>query len=141
MPWLSIIMAIVSFLTSLKKNPGDKGKAVAVGALAGLGTYYVSHETEWGQSTLGPMDGVVPTPAASGNDVTLPDGTTTPATHTTVPSATNGQTTGVWDAIKSVGPAGVAATVGAVGIATGAFDWKKFLPWIIGGVVLWKALG
>lgn len=141
MPWLSIIMAIISFLSSLKKNPGDKGKAVAVGALAGLGTYYVSHETEWGKDNLGALDGVVPAPSATGeNAITMPDGTTIPKTSTSVPSVTTGTTTGPWDVIKSVGPAGVATTIGAVGVATGAFDWKKILPWAVGGLVLWKVL-
>lgn len=142
MPWLSIIMAVLSFLSSLKKNPGDKGKAVAVGALAGLGTYYVSHETEWGKDTLGSLDGVIPKEPINPGDATttLPDGSKIPTTTTATPSPIDGRTTGVWDTIKGLGPSGVAGVIGAGAIATGAVDWKKLLPWVIGGVILWKAL-
>lgn len=135
MPWLSIFMAILSFLTSLKKNPEKKGQAVAAAALAGLGTYYVTHETDWGKENLGSLDGVVPnvTPAP-GDGVTLADGSTAPKSNSSMPTKVNGSTTGVWDVIKSWGPAGTAAVIGTAGVATGAFDLKKYLPWIVGGV-------
>lgn len=142
MPWLSIIMAIIGLLTSLMKNPEKKGQAVAAAALAGLGTYYVTHETEWGQDTLGALDGVVklpdtPAPVDGGSStITLPDGSTTGTTHTSVPSTINGQTSGIWDVLTNWGPTGTAAVIGTTAVATSS-SWQKYLPWIlIGGAVL-----
>lgn len=65
MPWLSIIMALISFIATKKASGGNTARAVAAGAIAGLGTYYVTHETEWGQSNLGQFDGVVQTPTTN----------------------------------------------------------------------------
>lgn len=62
MPWLTIIMALISFFATKKATGGDNTRALAAAGIAGLGTYYVSHETEWGKSTLGQFDGVVTTP-------------------------------------------------------------------------------
>lgn len=71
MPWLSIIMALVTFLTAQRKKGANTARSAAIAGLAGLGTYYVSHETEWGQTTLGALDGVITTPpvTAGGTDV------------------------------------------------------------------------
>lgn len=41
MPWLSIIMFIISFL-SAKSQGASTGKAAAIGAAAGLATYYLA---------------------------------------------------------------------------------------------------
>lgn len=41
MPWVSIIMALVSFLMS-KSSGASTGKSAAIAAAAGLGTYYLA---------------------------------------------------------------------------------------------------
>lgn len=146
MPWLSIIMAIIGFLSSLKKNPENKAKAVATGALAGLATYYVSHETEWGQENLGSMDGVVPTTAgttatlvkdAAGNVVTTTDrnGATVPVVAPTITPATPAAQAGFWDTMTSWGPSGVATVVGTTAVATNS-SLQKYLPWILAGAAI-----
>lgn len=142
MPWLSIIMAIISALASLKKNPDKKGQAVAAAALGGLGTYYVTHETEWGRDLLGDWDGVVVQPAADAKDpeqVTLPDGSSVGKTVVNVPSASTGQTTGLWDTLKSWGPTGTAAVIGTTAVTTSS-SFSKYLPWLAGGLVLFLVL-
>lgn len=137
MPWLSIFMAILSFITSMKKDPGKKGQAVAAAALGGLGTYYVTHETDWGKENLGSLDGVVP--SISGG-TSLADGSSTPANGSSIPSSANGSTTGMWDVVKSWGPTGTAAVIGAGGVATGAIKIEKYLPWIFGGLAAFLLL-
>lgn len=143
MPWLSILMALLSFLGTLKKDKSNVGQAALVGAAAGLGTYYVSHETEWGRSNLGSLDGVVTgTVSAAPDAVTTYDG---PAVKATVPvapaSATTtagsvevgGSTGGVWQAIAdNIVPVASGVAVGA----TLSSSTSKWLPWVIGGVVL-----
>lgn len=83
MPWLSIIVAIISFLLEKKRNGGNTARAAAVGAIAGLGTYYVSHETEWGRANLGDLDGVVATPTV------VPGGTDVPKNADGTPGTKN----------------------------------------------------
>jgi hypothetical protein len=122
-------MAIISFLGSLKKDKSNVGQAAMVGAAAGLGTYYVTHETEWGQETLGQYDGVVtgtlgdavPTPAAgtggtSTNPVTIP--------------TTSGQnaTGGLWQTVKdNLIPIGAGVIVGASGSSATGSKWGTWL--------------
>lgn len=134
MPWLSIIMAIISAIASLKSKPNDKGRAVAAAALAGMGTYYVTHNTEWGRENLGKLDGVVTVPPVPAGDTpaTLPDGSKTGTLVTPMPTTTNGTQTGVWDVMKDWGPTGVASVIGTTAVATGRFD--KYLPWIVVGL-------
>lgn len=96
MPWLSIIMAIISFLASLKKDKSNVGQAALVGAAAGLGTYYVSHETEWGKTNLGALDGVVVPIVDTNGAVEAPasdDNGGALTTVTNIPGVTGGSVT------------------------------------------------
>lgn len=133
MSWLSIIMAIITYLTSSKGNKENKGRAAALAAAAGLGTYYVTHETEWGRTNLGFLDGVAPdVDASSGTvDASNPSGGTTatkPVAITTGTTSTNG-----WDVLKNWGPTGVIGTTAA---AAGLAD-SSTRKWVIfGGVAL-----
>lgn len=53
--WVSLIMALISFLTA-KKSGKSTTQAAAIAAATGLGTYYVTTQTEWGRSTLGALN-------------------------------------------------------------------------------------
>lgn len=132
MPWLSIIMALLAFFATKKKDGSNTGTALAAAGVAGLGTYYVTHETEWGKANLGQFDGVVTVPS----EVT-PDspGTTTSGglTVPTAPVGTTGSTSGLWKTLDSWGPAGTAAVIGTTGVVTSRSS-TKYLPWLIGGV-------
>lgn len=148
MPWLSIILAVLSFLTT-KKATGSTAAAVAAGALAGVGTYYVTHETDWGRTNLGSLDGVTETAAllnddgtpvldAQGNAISIPAGSKveknvdgTVKVVGGVPSVTNGVT----DVLKSWGATGTAAVIGTTAVATSS-SLSKYLPWILGGAAL-----
>lgn len=116
MPWLSIIMAIISFFTA-KKNGASTGASLAVAGLAGAGTYYASHNTEWGKANLLKYDGGVVPPVVAPGTATVagPNGQIVPI-PTPVSPATNAGSSGYakmldWAAPLAVGGiAGAAAT-------------------------------
>lgn len=138
MPYLSIIIAIISFLTA-KKNGASDASALAVGALAGGASYYVTHETEWGTANLGQFDGVVsPVGAATTKKVIDANGVeTTVVVPVPTNQATNDGQSGLWSTLKAWGPTGTAGVI-ATGAAVASGDFSKYLPiaLAIGAVLL-----
>lgn len=150
MPWLSIIMAIITMVASLLAKPKNKAQAVALGAMAGLGTYYVSHNTEWGQEMLGSLDGVVVDQSVASGDIQadgsirLPDGTivqrqvladgsySTIAKVGATAAAPSGSSTTGWDVLKSWGGTGTAAVVGTTGLVAQPDSFSKYIPYALG---------
>lgn len=142
MPWLSIIMALLAFFTS-KKNGASSTKAALVAGLAGAGSYYVTHETDWGRANLGSLDGVASSSAGLGSPVAK-DGAAVkdPSTGRDLVSATDrsgaskADGTGVFDVLKSWGATGTATVLGTAAVATKP-GLQKYVPWIIAaGVAL-----
>lgn len=150
MPWLSIILALLTFFIS-KRNGASNTKALLTAGLTGAGSYYVTHETDWGKANLGALDGVPvggtePLKDANGNVIVSPTGAPvvgpaiTPPTTTTpgggvVPVQTgtgSGIVSTVGDVLKSWGGTGTAAVVGTTAVAS-SDSLKKYIPWIIGG--------
>lgn len=147
----SIILALISYFTS-KKSGASSAKAAMVGAAAGLGTYYVATETEWGKSLFATANDSswVVAKDANGNIIKDDQGRTVyvPAGETATVDA-NGkvqvQADGTWftktlattaDILKSWGGAGTAAVVGTAAVAS-SDSRKKYLPWLlIGGAVI-----
>lgn len=149
MPWFSIIMALISFLLT-KKKTGDTTKALAAGALVGLGSYYVSHNTDWGRANLGSLDGVPQSIALrdkSGNPI-LKDGQQVyvPAGSTVLTnpngtvkldaSGTPNIVGATADVLKSWGGTGTAAVIGTTTLATSSSSLSKYLPWVLAGGAL-----
>lgn len=128
MPWLSILMALITFFTSKKKDGSNTGQAALLGLAAGAGTYYVTHETEWGRDNLGFLDGVVKDKAGSAV-ISGDSGASTGGTVIRPPVVST--TTNGWDVLKDWGAAG---TTGAVLAGTGTLKNDKWLLW--GGVAL-----
>lgn len=128
MPWLTIIVTLLSFFAS-KKSGASSTKAALIAGLAGAGTYYASHETEWGKANLGALDGLSsntsgPVVNGQGSAVTTQSG----GTLSTVVG-------GVSDVLKSWGGTGTAAVVGTTAVATSS-SLRRYIPWIIGGLGL-----
>lgn len=129
MPWLTILMMLISYFTSSRDTPEQRRKAALTAAVVGGATYYATHETDWGRENLGQFDGVA-------QPTRLPDGTLDPsaiagasapgASATSPPTGTTG-----WDVLKGWGPGGTAAVVGG-GIVAATTDWSKLLPWALG---------
>lgn len=153
---ISIIIALIGFFVS-KKSGASTTEAALIGAGAGLGTYYVGTQTEWGQDLVASIDAKWdPVVDSSGSPVIYPDGSVV-----TVPSGATPQRDAngslVYDAtgkvvytlgtlagktvetagtvLTSWGPTGTAAVVGTTALATSG-DRKKWLPWIAGGAAL-----
>lgn len=125
MPWLTIIMALLSFFAS-KKSGASNTKAALTAGLVGAGTYFVSHETDWGRTNLGALDGV--DLGAAGSAVVTPGGNATdgsaPTTTTQTPS------TGIFDVLRSWGATGTAAVIGTGAAATGSGVFSnKYVVW------------
>lgn len=163
MPWLSIFMALLAWLSADKSTPAARTNALMGAALAGGATYAVTHGTDWGKANLGQFDGVVdpdaliPTTTKTVNGVTydvpngqvlqydsdgsvILDGNGSPifATDTTVvPTVENGLLSTTGEILKSWGGTGTAAVIGTTALATGAAgSVKDLLPWILGGFAL-----
>lgn len=154
MPWLSILLALIAFFTEKKRNGGDNTRAALAAGIVGAGSYYVTHETEWGKENLGFLDGVE---ASTVTDLAGPPVTKTNADGTltsTYPNGTvrttaadgtvkyvdaagktlaTGTASAVTDVLKSWGPAGTAGVIGVTAAATSG-NTKKYLLW--GGLAL-----
>lgn len=107
MPWLTILMSLLSFFVS-KRNGASNTQALLTAGLAGAGTYYVTHETDWGKTNLGAFDGVIasgttPLKTEGGVAVTKENGTT---------AATSGIDSTIGKLLTSAGGTAAAATVG-----------------------------
>lgn len=137
MPWLTILMALLSFFAS-KESGASNTKALALAGLAGAGTYAVTHNTDWGAANLGSLDGVTSTTSAAtvlvgadGQPVLDSHGNPVPA-----PSIITGLGSNVADTLKSWGGVGTAAVVGTAAASSSGLFSSANLPWIAGGVAL-----
>lgn len=132
MPWLSIIMALVSFFLAGGSKPENRAKAAAIGLGVGAATYGVTHYTDWGRENLGQLDGVVVT---DGDGKT--PAVTSPTTGAVTPGASNPATSGSTGFWSSLGGA-VSTPIGAaaVGAAAGTIFGLNPLVLIGGGLAL-----
>lgn len=134
MPWLSIIMSIISFFLA-KKNGASTGAALAVGGLAGAATYYASHNTEWGKENLLKYDGGVTPPAVTPTTATVagPGGQNVPI-PTPVSPTTNAGSSGYAKILDWAAPIAVGGVAGAA-VTSSMPSW--FVPaLLVGGVFL-----
>lgn len=113
MPWLTIIMAIISFFQT-KKNGGSTGAALAVAGMAGAATYYTTHNTDWGKANLLKYDGGVTPPAVTSGTatVTAPGGQVVPI-PTPVSATTNAGSSGYAQMLDWAAPLAVGGIAGA----------------------------
>lgn len=134
MPWLSIILAILSFFASGGAKKENRTKALLTAGLVGAGTYYASHNTDWGSKNLGEFDGVAST--TSTTPIVKADGT--PVVDSSG-AAIKGSTTGPWDVLKGWGAAGTAAVIGTTAaVATGSTKMLLFAAAAFGALLLLK---
>lgn len=152
MPWLSIIMALISFFIT-KKKTGSTTAALAAGAIAGVGTYTLTHYTDWGQANLGSLDGIA-APATltnpdgtvinddAGNPIVVPAGSSVAklpdGTYKVNANGTVSVVDSIADVLKSWGGVGTAAVIGTTAVSAGGSDkFEKWFPYLlIGGMAL-----
>lgn len=141
MPWLSIIMAVITFLLSGGLKKGNAGKAAAAAIGVGAGTYYVTHETDWGRDNLGFLDGVEVKPDGTTGETTISTGIKDPGTVIRQPSGSGSSgANGLWNTLGSwlTSPAGQVTTGAAAGKALGVPNWLLWGGVLVGGYLLLK---
>lgn len=136
---ISLVVALISYLTTKKGKSENNGKALAAAAVAGLGTSYLLSNTEWGQDSVSWLNDNVanlddisadtsnPSTTVDGDGKVINVGTGTPSGGKT---STSG-----WDVLKTWGATGTAAVIGTTAVATNS-NFSKYLPWILGAGAL-----
>lgn len=141
---LSILMAIISYVTTKKGDAKNEGKAMAAAAAAGLGTYWFTNETEWGKDSvswlnknIANLDGTTPTTTGGGAVKTDADGKVVSANTGTRPGSSN---TNAWDVLKGWGATGTATVIGTGAVAGGLLsdNWVKWALIGVGVYILLK---
>lgn len=134
MPWLSIIMALVSFFLAGGAKPENRAKAAAIGLAAGAATYGISHYTDWGKENLGSLDGVTVSgggAADNNKQPTVTNASGAPINLGNNAASTNGST-GLFSALG--GALSKPVVAGAAGIAAGSALSGTTLMWIAIGL-------
>lgn len=140
-PWLSIIFAVLTFLLSGGTKKGQAGRAALAAAGVGLGTYYVTHETDWGRENLGALDGVTTTKGPNGGTQISSglkgDGSKLP--NVAGGSAESGANA-FWNSLGKwlTSPAGQVSTGAAAGKALGVPNWLLYGGAAVGAYLLLK---
>lgn len=128
MPWVSIVIFLISYFLS-KDNGKSDGEAAAIGAAAGLATYYVADPANkdnlMGLSFGGAEGSAKVNAGAPGETVAR----ALPSTFGSLGSSVISESAGV---LKSWGPTGTLGVV-AGSTALSSFDWKKYAPWLLAG--------
>lgn len=130
--WISLIIALVTYLLAPKNNAKERQKALIGAAVAGGVTYGVTEYTDWGNENLKPINDSIgsvfegsPKSDDPRNGVPTTGGKT-PANQASASSS------GLLDAVKNIGPAGAAA----LGFGAGAVTSDKTKVLLIGAAVL-----
>lgn len=129
MSWLSIIAAIVTFLISGGLKKGKTATAAAAALGVGAGTYYLTHNTDWGRENLGYLDGVEvkPNPDGTGATASNDDPKNPSVLPIGQPAGGSGSSgaNGLWNTLGSwlTSPAGQVTTGAAAGKALGVPNW------------------
>lgn len=139
MPWLSIIMAVLTFFLSGGAKKENRGRAALLAAGAGLGTYYVTHHTDWGQENLGQWDGVDVGLDADGKPE-IGNGPSKPATPIPGGSVADSGSGGFWNTLGGWlrSPAGQVTTGAAGASALGLPNWLVWGGALVGAYLLLK---
>lgn len=123
---ISMIISLLVYLMSPKDNSAQRRQAVLNAAVAGLGTYYVTTQTEWGRELIG-----AETTAADANPQTVGQtGIAQPPLTGTVgaPGAVVQSGVPLSSTLASYAPYAAAAAVGTVAVSTLA----KYVPLALG---------
>lgn len=143
--WVALILALITFFAQKKAGNGNTASAAAKAAAVGLGSYYVTTQTDWGKQTLGALDGKIDAVLSPSSTGTSPDGTTAQTIDgqtVIVPDPKVGSATsagsftdGMWKTLQTWGPTGTAAVIGTTALSTSSN--KNWLLWLgIGAAAL-----
>lgn len=145
---IPVILALISYFTA-KKGGASTAQAAGVAAAAGIGSYYVATETDWGKSVVAKLDGAwLKLTNQNGSDVIGDDGKPVYAPEGAVVvrdaagnlvKDANGNwfssaTGTIGDVLKDWGASGTALVVGTGAAASGGMFSNKWV--VIGGLAL-----
>lgn len=133
MPWGSIIMFLISFFLSKSKG-ASTGQAAAIGAAAGLATYYIADPSN-PDNLLGFGSAAKTVPGSTANDVGGAAVANGGGMAATLGGVVKTGLSEVGNTVRSWGPAGTLGVVAGT-TALASSDTSKWLPWAIGGVCL-----
>lgn len=131
MPWMSIITWLLTFLMS-KASGASSGKAALLATGAGLATYYLADPSNK-DNVLGLSFGA--DKATPGDANVVKDGVTAPDVSK-LGSFGSTAVSQVGETLRSWGPTGTVGVIAGAAAAT-SIDWKKWFPWIAGGLGLY----
>lgn len=146
MPWITIVLTLLSFFLT-KAKTGSTSKAALAAALVGGATYAVTHSDFAAGTALAEYDGVVntarPVLDATGQQILDANGKPVQAVSgaTLAPSGTAGAPAGggivpaAAGVLTSWGATGTAGVIGATAVATDS-NLRKYIPFLIGGAIL-----
>lgn len=124
--WISLIIALLTYLLAPRGTDAEKRKALLMAAGAGAATYAVTEYTDWGQENLKPYDDQIDDFLFGDSDEDLTD----EEKEEKIKFAVDNKV-GLWDKIQQLGPAGWAALGLGAAAVTGNTKW---IPWAVGGV-------
>lgn len=125
MPWMSIVVWLVTFLVS-KSSGASTGKAALMATGAGLATYYLADPANT-DNVLG---------VSFGDDKATPGSPTTTLPGATVNTSTLGSfgktaVSEVGSTLRSWGPTGTLGVVAGTTAVT-SDKYSKYIPWVFG---------
>lgn len=122
--WISLFIAILTYLLSAKGNSEQRRQALLNSAMAGGATYLATEYTDWGKDVSGKFDSAIGL------------GGTTPAAGSTATTGTKAPVS-LWDTLRTWAPA--ALTVGGVASLAGAVpSWVFPFAILLGGYLVLK---
>lgn len=138
-PWVSIVMFLLSFFLT-KSKTGSNSKAVLAAALAGGATYAYTHSDFAAGTALADYDGVenvaAPLLNADGSPAVDSNGVAITTAGPGTVSSDGGLISSAAGVLKSWGATGTAAVIGTTALSTSS-SLQKYLPWIVlGGLAL-----
>lgn len=134
MPWIQIIIFILSYFLSKKQGASDGKAALIAAGVTGVATYTGLTDTiaGWFGDASTTTAGSATTATVGQTGAILPTGGGLGSTG----SGTTGISESVADVLKSWGATGTAAVIGTTAVSTSS-SLQKYLPYlIIGGVAL-----
>lgn len=128
--WLSLLMALITFLLSDDGTKEGRRKALLAAGVVGLGTAYVTSQTEWGQEINGSFNETFGLDDTwTGFESGTEGSPSSPTTGVTVPTTGGGG--GVFSKVPPwVGAAGA----GAAGVVIGS-KLPSWVWWVGGGLL------
>lgn len=133
--WLSIALAVLTYLLSDTDTASDRRNALLKAAAVGGATYAVTENTDWGKDISNRFDGAI----GVGNKG---DATGSSSTNIKAPGAVGAGSTssgsGLWSTVSGWGAAATGFVAGTVTSSEGSINWPLIIGLGIGAYLILK---